>query len=207
MGSEIDHIVLVVPNLELGMASLFEKTGVMPIFGGRHLKQGTHNALLRIGESSYLELLAVDRENKDISAPRWMGVDLINSSCITRWAIKSDTIQSQLEVLNRYNKNLGFSKEGQRITPSGNQLVWELSVPLPKPKVEVIPFLIDWKESIHPSKGLGNQCKISRFTLGHPNPLIINEVLKELNFEMTIFKASEPTIVLELETPKGVILI
>ncbi|MEL6718114.1 MAG: VOC family protein, partial [Bacteroidota bacterium] len=75
---QLDHIVYAVPNLEEAINWFEENAGIQPVFGGYHTTQGTKNALLKIGAQCYLELLAVDKENKEIVSPRWMGIDLIN---------------------------------------------------------------------------------------------------------------------------------
>ena len=39
-----------------------QRTGVAPQPGGKHVAMGTHNALLRLGERVYLEIIAIDPE-------------------------------------------------------------------------------------------------------------------------------------------------
>jgi SAM-dependent methyltransferase len=56
----LDHLILAGPELEPLEALVRERTGVVPVRGGRHLGHGTHNALVGLGAGHYLELLAVD---------------------------------------------------------------------------------------------------------------------------------------------------
>ena len=63
---QIDHIVYTVPNLEKAMDWFTEISGIQPAFGGYHTTQGTKNAVVNLGNSCYLELLAADNENKNI---------------------------------------------------------------------------------------------------------------------------------------------
>ena len=63
IGREIDHIVYCVPDLENGIDYIEELLGIRPVFGGRHLSNGTKNALLNLGDNCYLEILAVDDES------------------------------------------------------------------------------------------------------------------------------------------------
>ena len=151
MKNKIDHIVLAVPNLEEGILWVEEKLGIKPVYGGQHQTEGTHNALLNLGNECYLELLAIDFSNKKISSPRWMGIDLIDEPTITRWAVKSDNLVKEVEFLKNVNNLLGNYKAGSRVKADGSILKWQLSIPLPKPKVEITPFLIDWEDSIHPT--------------------------------------------------------
>ena len=143
---KLDHIVYAVPNLEEAMNWFEAKAGIRPIFGGYHTTQGTQNALLKIGEKCYLELLAIDEENKEVTTPRWMGIDLITQPKITRWAIQSSNLQTDSKVLRTYNMEMGNITGGQRKKSDGKLLTWELTMPLAEPEVEVMPFLIDWQK-------------------------------------------------------------
>jgi len=45
---KLDHIVYCVPDLEEAIDFFNQKLGVTPLVGGRHLLQGTKNALIKI---------------------------------------------------------------------------------------------------------------------------------------------------------------
>ncbi len=79
---ELDHVVWAVPNLQMGIEAFEQLTGVNPVKGGVHPDYGTHNALVRIGEKSYLELLAPLRNAQSC----WMKLDKIKITEIIRWA-------------------------------------------------------------------------------------------------------------------------
>lgn len=111
---KIDHIVYCVPDLEQAIDYFKNKLGITPVIGGRHLLRGTKNALLNLGDQCYLELLSIDYENKNIPPPRWMGIDLINEPKITRWAVQSEDVNSDQEILTQYSPDLGIVSEGQR---------------------------------------------------------------------------------------------
>ena len=60
MHTVFDHIVFGASSLEAGAAWLEQQLGVPLAPGGEHVKMGTHNRLLRLGELTYLELIAIN---------------------------------------------------------------------------------------------------------------------------------------------------
>lgn len=204
---KLDHIVYAVPDLEEGIKHIHEKLGIKPVYGGKHLLEGTHNALLKLADGCYFEIIAPDPENKSIRSPRWMGVDLVQSPCISRWAVKSTNIKKDLGFLMKISQSLGHSKEGQRLTSEENLLKWELSIPLPEPLVESIPFLIDWKDSIHPSEGLESYCKIKSLEIGTNRPEELTRLLQSLEIEQQVQHTSENKIQLTISCPAGEVIL
>ncbi len=169
----IDHIVYCVPNLEAAIIDIEKRLGVRPVYGGRHLTKGTHNALLDLGDKCYLELLAVDPNNKEVSTNRWMGIDLIERPSVTRWALKSDDLIADQNTIGHYDIDLAQRAEGSRVNSSGLQLSWQMILPQSAPLVELVPFVIDWSSSeTHPCDGLREgSCLLKSIVLKSPqNP-------------------------------------
>lgn len=204
---KIDHIVYAVSNLEESIAAFEKKLGVRPIFGGYHTTFGTKNALVNLGHHVYLELLAVDELNTKVSPPRWMGVDLLTKNQITRWAITSNTLEKDSQVLQKYKPKMGSIQSGSRNTTDGFVLQWQLIMPLPAPEVELVPFVLDWSETEkHPAELLPNMgCQFVEIYGTHPNAKELTGVLNELNCGMKIQKADRISLRLVINTPKGTI--
>ncbi|MEN0050456.1 MAG: VOC family protein [Bacteroidota bacterium] len=203
---QLDHIVYAVPNLEESMNWFEAKAGIRPVFGGYHTNQGTKNALLKLGEQCYLELLAVDEENTAIAAPRWMGIDLITQPKITRWAVRPADLQKGSEVLKSYHAEMGNITGGQRKMTNGKLLTWELTMPLAEPEVEILPFLLNWERSeSHPADSLKDHCTLVKFQLIHPTPESIQSVLKKLEINLPVVKGESVNISLQMNTPKGIL--
>ena len=59
MSSRIDHIVVTAPDLGAGAVLVRRAFGVALQTGGEHVRMGTHNLLLRLGEALFLEVLNV----------------------------------------------------------------------------------------------------------------------------------------------------
>jgi hypothetical protein len=151
----IDHIVYAFPDLEKGIQHIKDLLKIAPVYGGRHLDFGTHNALVGLGSDSYLEIIAPDPANTTIKPPRWMGVDLLaNEGVITRIALKTNNIQADLERIAHFHPKYNQWGKGSRKTTSGKLLSWQMSYPMPSPKIDVIPFLVQWEADFHPADQL-----------------------------------------------------
>ncbi|MFS4491443.1 VOC family protein [Maribacter sp. 2308TA10-17] len=202
---KVDHIVYVVSDLREAIQKFKQKLGVQPVFGGYHKNFGTKNALINLNNQTYLELLAADNLNTAVTSPRWMGIDLLSKNQITRWAIKSDTLEKDSIVLKTYNSEMGEIKEGSRNTADGSLLKWKLIMPLPKPEVEIIPFFLDWSNTQkHPSQILPNMgCELVELCATHPNPLLFEGILKNLDVSIKIGLSEEVSIKGIIKCPKG----
>jgi len=193
--------------LDEALTSFEKKLGVRPIFGGYHSTFGTKNALINLGNNIYLELLAADDHNTSVPPPRWMGVDLLTKNQITRFAIRSNTLKKDSEVLKKFNREMGNIGSGSRNTAEGAILQWQLIMPLPTPEIELVPFVLDWsKTEKHPSELLPNMgCQFVEIYGTHPNPNEFTDVLKSLDYNLTIKKADQTSLRLILNSPHGII--
>ncbi len=207
MKRTIDHIVYAVSNLEDAMNTFEEKLGVRPAFGGYHKTKGTKNALLNLSNGCYLELLAVDESNTEILPPRWMGVDVLTKNQITRWALKSETLEGDSSILQQYNSEMGAIVGGARNTADGALLKWEMILPLAKPEVEIVPFMVDWSQSeTHPTAVLEDVgCSLVELYGKHPEPEIFDELFKNLEFELKVERGEEVELKMRIKSPMGTI--
>jgi hypothetical protein len=72
---QLDHITVIAPDLREGVAHVKACLDLDVPFGRRHPDMGTHNHLLRLGESVYLEIIAIDPGAPAPGRPRWFGLD------------------------------------------------------------------------------------------------------------------------------------
>ncbi len=203
----IDHIVMAVPNLDMAVTDFYERTGVRPVIGGRHTALGTANALIGLDNGAYLELLAVDPATH-IQPPRWMGVDLITTPRITRWALKSDDIHRDVAPLRRYDPSLAAVQKGQRKMTTGDMLEWSLTMPLPAPIVEVAPFFLDWsRSSHHPADKLESACTLTSIKFTHPPSDDLDVLFAHIGFQDQLKYDQAASIEVVIESPLGAVIL
>lgn len=71
----LDHLTVIAPSLAEGVAHVRACLDLDVPFGQRHAYMGTHNHLLQLGGSVYLEIVALDPEGRAPRRPRWFGLD------------------------------------------------------------------------------------------------------------------------------------
>lgn len=157
----------------------------------------------------YLELLAVDNTNTEIKPPRWMGIDVLKKSRITRWALKSDNLVGDSHILKAHNSDMGEIKGGSRNTSKGALLKWEMIMPLPEPEVEILPFIVDWSQSeTHPHNELPEMnCQLVELYATYSIPKFYDAILQQLNFDLKIENKTETSINALIKCPKGLVVI
>jgi hypothetical protein len=201
----IDHIVYIVPDLEKALDHLEEVLGIRPSIGGRHLDRGTKNALLHIGHQSYLEILAADPENVDFQGERWMGIDLMDKPCISRWCLSSDQLEEEARLLKSWNPQMGKIQQCRRISPAGIELQWQMILPLAHPVIDVVPFFIDWSTSEkHPCDDLPRGCRLEEITFAAPQQEALNKQFTDYFKDALTFGPS-PKIHIQIRGPKGIL--
>lgn len=72
---QLDHITVIAPTLAEGVAHVRACLDIDVPFGRQHPDMGTHNHLLRLGESVYLEIIAANAAAPRPARARWFGLD------------------------------------------------------------------------------------------------------------------------------------
>ena len=203
MFNYIDHIVYAVTDLSTAIEKFTNRTGLKVEAGGQHLNQGTHNAIIRIGEKTYLEFIAKDDSISSPGDGTWMGLDLIKENKITRWSLASNRIVEEAKIIADHNDKLGMIQEGSRAKKDGGTLRWKMSNVLPQPEVDPVPFLLDWGSSVHPTERLTKACAIIDFRIYADQKAELTGLYDALHLNLIVEESESPRMELVLGTPKG----
>lgn len=193
--SRIDHLIFGAPDLQTGIAWIQHQLGVNPSGGGQHPDFGTHNALFKIGESTYFEIIALDPSLAHLQPKIWMELDQVETPALIWWAAKADHLEAVLHAANSSGWEPGPPIAGSRITDAGTSLHWRLTDPYHVQEGGVLPFLIDWKNSPHPTDTMPDvACQLTDFQLLHPEPEKIRAYLHAIKLSFSVVYHPVPKI-------------
>ena len=211
---EIDHLVVAARNLDEGEDFVHQVLGVRMQPGGKHVEPGTHNRVLRLGAGCYLEVIAIDPEAGQPSRTRWFELDtadmrerLRQRPQLITWAVRAEEIEA---VAARSMHPLGRIRSMSR-----GDLRWRLTMTDDghMPEGGLIPFLIEWVASPHPTESMKEAgCSLAGLRGFHPEPHEVQSVLKSLGIEHLIAlekssPGSRPSLAATIETPTGIRLL
>ena len=177
----IDHIVFGAYSLDEGVDFIYQKLGVAPHQGGKHPLMGTHNALLKLGRSIYLEIIAIDPGATKPNRPRWFGLDDLqpaNKPKLLTWVVRTNDIQ---EAVKRSGVKYGTIESLQR-----GVYKWYMTVSSDgaMPLQGVAPTIIQWRGIYHPAKDLpDSNVSLVHIEAFHPDADLLNEALKSIGFD------------------------
>src|SRR5215813_15496206 len=88
----IDHLVYATPNVDRAVNELERRLGVRASAGGKHPKWGTRNALIALGEHSYLEIIGPDPDQPPPEKSRPFLIDALEASRLVTWAVRATAL-------------------------------------------------------------------------------------------------------------------
>jgi len=206
--AQIDHLVFAAATLAQGIEHIAALTGVAPRPGGKHLGMGTHNALLKLGDSAYLEVIAIDPEQPKPLRKRWFDLDdgnlmadIVDRPRLIHWVARTPDIAAAAQ-------HAGY--DAGRILPfARGEYRWQIAVPDDgkRPGGGVLPTLIQW-ESAHPVDALPDSgLAIEQLAASHPDCAPVRRSLARLGLGEAIRVTfdREARVAAMLRTPRGLV--
>jgi len=200
----IDHIAITAPTLEAGAEFVYKSLGVKPQKGGEHPRMGTHNLLLRLGNSVYLEVISPDPTAKRPERPRWFALDEINTETppkLKTWVVRTADIH--------FTAKNSSESVGEIEPMSRGENNWLITIPKDGriPIVEGAPTLIQWQVESHPATQLeDHRLSLVKLQIFHPEPGRLSNFLNSISLKghVDVLKGDKTRIVAHIETPQGV---
>jgi hypothetical protein len=204
---EVDHLIVAGPDLDEAVAYVEGTLGVRAERGGSHPGVGTRNALVGLAPEAYIEVIAPDPGQGTPELPRWFGIDGLRAPRLVTWAARTMELEVHRALARRAGLDLGEVTQGGRVRPDGVVLSWSVTDPRADRFGGVMPFLMDWGESEHPSRALETTCTLASLRAWHPRADAVREASDALELGMRIEHGPEVRLEAEIRTSSGVVML
>jgi hypothetical protein len=199
---KLDHLVIAALTLEEGIHYVKASLGAELYGGGKHLKQGTHNKLMRLGDDVYLEVIAPDPAS-DIT-PQWFSLADKTMLESLKKSPRLITYVAQTNELTPLLQKTGYPLEAK---PAGRDtLMWQFGFSRDGNLLAdgLLPNLIQWDNN-HPAPTMKDSgCHLVRLQGFHPEVATIQQVLQGLGFsDITLQHGETPKLKAVIKTLDG----
>lgn len=161
-----DHIAIAAEELAAGAAALGQTLGQELEPGGKHAAMATHNRLLSLGATEYLEVIAIDPAAPPPAHPRWFDLDRFSGPPRPQaWIARVDDLDAALA---RAPAGIGTPRDLER-----GDLKWRIALPEDgrQPLGGLFPALIEWRGPAHPAARLPDRgWRLEALVLEGPDP-------------------------------------
>jgi hypothetical protein len=203
MITRVDHLVYAVPDLSRGIAKIETLVGVRPSPGGAHPGRGTRNALVSLGPGMYLEIVGPDPDQPPPHGPRWFGIDELVRPRVVTWAASGANLDETANAAALRGLTLGAVTAGSRRRADGVLLTWMLTSPHVNIADGVVPFLIDWGSSQHPSATAAPGATLRDFRAEHPDANRVAAALGVLGIDLPVTPGPKAALIATIDGPYG----
>lgn len=195
----LDHIAVLGETLEEAATHLEDRLGALLLPGGQHARYGTHNRLLGLAPSLYIEAIAIDAGAPPPPDARWFGLDNFHGPArLDKWVCRVDDMDAVLEKL---------PIAGKRVELSRGDLRWAMAVPEDGqlPFDGMFPALIQWHGDLLPGNLLpAGGLELNSLTVCHPEVDQLKALLDPLlNSDLVRFEIGPPGLAAAITTPQG----
>ena len=196
--------MLATPDLLTTTKVVAARTGVTPVAGGRHLGIGTANTLLGLGDGAYLEIIGPDPKAEPGHAPRPFLIDELADARLVTWAVHPPDLDTTLATAREHGYDPGTAYPMQRRTDDGQLLRWRLTRAEYEHSNGLVPFLIDWGDTPHPTSRPLPEVRLRELTGTHPDPDTVGRLLSALGVHLDV-TAGPAGLHAVLDTPNGTV--
>lgn len=182
---QLDHITVIAPSLAEGVAHVRACLDIDVPFGRQHPYMGTHNHLLRLGDSVYLEIIAVDPAAAHPGRRRWFGLDDLatvrtdwdSGFRLRGWVARTEDIDA---VLPEHENVLGRKIELSGSTPFFFAVPDDGSLP----RGGVAPSVIDRRGKPPSMAAMADRdARLQSLIIEHPEPMQVAALYQTLRID------------------------
>jgi hypothetical protein len=196
----IDHLLWGSRDLHAAVEALHERTGVRAAFGGHHPELGTQNAVARLRDRVFLEVIAPDPALPTGEFARRLTA--LAEPTLVMWAART-TDAAATAALARAAGYSVTQVEGNRTRPDGQSVRWTNVFVTGHGAGTLVPFFIEWRTPSHPADDAPNGLALTTFTLESPQPSSLRAVLDALDVKVAVHKGARSRLLAAIDAPRG----
>jgi hypothetical protein len=201
----IDHLIIGMRDLSEGIRWVEERLGVSPKLGGQHIGRGTHNALVGLGTGTYLEVLARD-PTQPVPACGYPFDLSWDDPLLAGWALRVNDIEECVRRARQRGYDPGKVENFNRRAGDGRIVEWRVTPVPPKYGDGVIPFVIDWGETPHPSRSAPGGCTLRRIWAEHTQADGVRRATTALGFAFDVRTGTRERLHAEVARSDGMVV-
>jgi hypothetical protein len=206
---KLDHLTVIAPTLSDGVAHVRACLDLDVPFGQRHGYMGTHNHLLQLGDTVYLEVIALDPDSQPPARARWFGLD-------NRKAVMADweagrRLRGWVARTDRMDAVLSGRESifGKKIALPWTNSSFDFAIPDDGslPFDGALPSVIDRRGKARSMANIADLgAKLKSFSLEHPDATCLSEHYQALDIDRppAIVQGNDLRYRALIETPSGV---
>ena len=199
---QVDHIIVGVSDLEAGIAEFERLSGVRATIGGAHPGQGTRNALLSLGEGTYLELYAPNPAEA-VDTPAVAELRRLTGLRPIGWAVSTTDVSALRASFGSIGMRLSAPEPGSRVRPDNSVLEW-VTFGFEQFDHPLAPFFIQWqRQDLHPSRTSPAGCRLVSIRLRDPAPAMLRRAVRPLRLAVAVDQGPERQMEVRLSCPRG----
>ena len=207
----LDHIAVTAPDLATGAAWVRDALGAAMQPGGAHALMSTHNCLLRLGETIFLEVIAIDPAAPPPGRARWFELDELPPGAAPRlaaWVARTGDLRAAAAAASEPLGELEALARGD--------LRWSMAVPRGGRLTlgGAAPLVIEWHAGGEVAARLDDAgCALRRLELHHPEPDRLAAALRSIGLapgpeavEIAVAAlpaGMPPRLIAHIDTPRG----
>lgn len=202
----LDHLTVIAPTLAEGHTHLRDCLGLDIADGAVHREMGTHNVRLRLGDSAYLEVIAVDPEAPAPDGPRWFGLG--DTAAVRAHWERGERLRAWVACSDDFDGHLrdhgALFGETLRL---GEVARFSLRRDGRLPEEGILPCIIDRAGRNPPSVRMRDfGARLLDFVLEHPEPTRVRALYERIGIQDAPLVREGPCVRYHarIETPDGV---
>lgn len=204
----LDHLSVIAPNVEEGVRHVRSCLDLDVPFGQRHVGMGTHNHLIRLGGTIYLEIVALDPLSDLPEKARWFGLN--DQGKVRREWDAGQRLRGWVARVDNMDRVLNGREAifGRKVALPLSDPSFDFAIPLggSLPLNGAAPSLIDRRGKPRALEQIAERgARLSTFTLEHPEAHAIALQLAAIGIDplLKIREGMEFRYRAQIHTPGG----